>query len=340
MRQQEHAHSLEKEMPAGGTAGTSKSVIGESGDQSFTKNSPERQSENGPVAKLEWLKQVASDGSLPPNATRVAIAIASHVNGKSGVAWPSAERIAEILSLNSRSVRRCIGALVGGGYLAVEVGGGSASNRYSLLHDGVAPMTPASGGEATPDATVSTPGRYCQGGSGASVRGARALAPYELLENNSERELGERTLSLERVAEIIPIDRGEERFNRTRGGGKQLAIPVEIVESSAEPRDFAAFWHVYPKKIGRLEAGPAFSEALKHADASEIIAGARRYAEARQAAESDPVERERFTKSAERWLKGRHWRDEYAAPRPAGLGRHAAEALADAYGDEDWGVIR
>jgi hypothetical protein len=135
------------------------------------------------------------------------------------------------------------------------------------------------------------------------------------------------------VAEVIPIGRGEERFKRTRVGGKQLSIPVEIVESSAEPRDFAAFWYFYPKKIGRLEAAQAFGEAIKHADVEEIIAGARRYADARLAAEADPVERERFTKSPDRWLRGRHWRDEYAAPRPAGVGKHFAAALKVLGGD-------
>lgn len=330
----------EKEKPADGAAGFSKN-IGESGDSSFTKYSSDRQSENGPVAKMRWLDRVASDEHLPASATRVAFAIAAHINARSGIAWPSVERIGDLLKLNPRSVRRCISALVSGGYLAVEFGGGSVSSKYTLLHDddhiemvnrtteadqGVAPRTELSlGDEATPDRIVPTPGHFCPGTPDRIVPTPRTKMSGELSENNSLKEPSEGTHSL-REGEIIPFVRGEDRKPAKRG---QQVIPLDGGSGKRDPEGFAEFWLVYPKKAGQFEAAEAFREAIKHADAGEIIAGAQRYAEARRAAEHDPVQRERFTASAEKWLRGRRWRDEHAAPRPPGVGKHFAAALAD-----------
>ncbi|MGJ0426970.1 helix-turn-helix domain-containing protein [Methylocystis sp.] len=329
----------EKEKPAGGTAGSSEDRD-DLDRSSFTKNSPDRQSENGLIARWRWIDQVAFDRDLPPSAVRVAIVVASHVNASTGTAWPSIDRLAEILGVVPNCIRKSIKGLVQGGHLDMELGGGrNAPNRYRLIAkeehiESSKRCTAVQGYEEKPCTDVHETLHGCsRNPAQAFTKPCTGVKGNSL--KNTPNENAEGTLSIERVAEVIPIDRGDERFKRTRGGGKQLSIPVEIVESTAEPRDFAAFWLVYPKKVGRLEAVAAFGEALKHAVSSEIIAGAQRYAESRLAAESDPIERERFTKSAERWLKGRHWRDEYATPRPAGLGRHAAEALAEAYGD-DW----
>lgn len=340
MSNQERAPDIDKKRPAGGTTGQSNR--GDLSGSSFTENSPGRQSENGVVAKMRWLDRVVIDATLPPNATRVAYAISAHVNARSGIAWPSVERLADLLELNPRSVRRCIGALVGGGYLAVEFGGGSVSNKYSLLHDDghvemvnratdadrcVAPLTEMSGDdETTPDKIVCTPGQNCPGTPDRIVRGPLALPPYEPSDNNPLKEPSEGTLSIDRGAAIIRIDRGEGRFKRTRRGGEQLSIPVEVVESRVEPNGFREFWFAYPLKNGRFEAAEAFREALKHADAEVIVAGARRYDRWLQTAKPDPVERATFTKHAKNWLRCRHWTDEYAAPRPPGIGRAMAVA--------------
>jgi hypothetical protein len=339
MSNQERAPDIDKKRPAGGTAGQSNR--GDLSGSRLTANSPDRQ---GLLARWRWIDQIASDKNLPPNATRVAVAIASHINGDTGAAWPSIDRLADILGLVANSVRKSIRAMVRGGHLAVEIGGGSASNRYRLIakadHTELSKRRPADPctqmhpSEAAP--LHASAGDPC-----ISVEGTPAFpctpplhanAP-ELSYKNSPNEHAEATRSLERVAEVIPIGRGEGRFKRTRRGGQQLSIPVEVVDSTAEPRDFAAFFHIYPKKVGRLEAVEAFREAIKHADAGEIIAGAQRYAEARRAAEPDPVQRERFTASADKWLRGRRWRDEHAAPRPPGVGKHFAAALADLEAD-------
>jgi hypothetical protein len=67
---------------------------------------------------------------------------------------------------------------------------------------------------------------------------------------------------------------------------------------------FDEFWQVYPRKVAKDKARPAFEKALKRADFDEIMAGVRRYASTRSGA--DP----QFTAHASTWLTAGRWADE------------------------------
>jgi hypothetical protein len=69
-------------------------------------------------AIFTWLNRVASDGTLPPAAFKLAYIISQHINRKSRIAWPSQETLAEAMGLKSeRSIRRLSEALEAGGHL-------------------------------------------------------------------------------------------------------------------------------------------------------------------------------------------------------------------------------
>jgi hypothetical protein len=93
---------------------------------------------------------------------------------------------------------------------------------------------------------------------------------------------------------------------------RAVSKPSKVKKQTAEPEGFAEFWSIYPRKIARGAARGAFSRALEKAPVPEIIAGARRYAHAREG--EDP----RFTKHPATWLRAEGWLDE---PEPPGRRR-------------------
>ncbi len=66
---------------------------------------------------------------------------------------------------------------------------------------------------------------------------------------------------------------------------------------------FDAFWAAYPRREGRLDAMKAYTQALKHATADTILAGAMRYAQ------SCSPER-KYQKLPGGWLRAGRWLDE------------------------------
>lgn len=88
---------------------------------------------------------------------------------------------------------------------------------------------------------------------------------------------------------------------------------------------FAAFWLVYPRKVGKLSAQKAWAKAIKAApDPQVLVEGAARYAQQRAGQE------QRFTKHPATWLNGGCWMDEPAqrAPAPpAAMGMFRRSAL-------------
>lgn len=69
-------------------------------------------------------------------------------------------------------------------------------------------------------------------------------------------------------------------------------------------RDFEAFWAVYPRREARGAAMKAYGRALARAGPDQILAGAKRYAAARQDEEAQ------YTKMPATWLNADCWLDE------------------------------
>ena len=68
---------------------------------------------------------------------------------------------------------------------------------------------------------------------------------------------------------------------------------------------FEDFWQVYPKKVGKQDARKAWPKAIKAADLSAIVEGARSYA-----ASHEPSYE--FWKNPSGWLTGKRWQDQPA----------------------------
>lgn len=80
---------------------------------------------------------------------------------------------------------------------------------------------------------------------------------------------------------------------------------------------FDTFWKIYPRRIGKLDALRAYTQALRHSTADEINEGAKRFAQER--AGEDP----KFTPHPATWLRAGRWMDEVVDAAPS-----AAERIA------------
>lgn len=118
-----------------------------------------------------------------------------------------------------------------------------------------------------------------------------------------------------------------EQGNRGTGEKEQGRNPSSIADADGptesfelievpDPRPseaelFERFWAEYPRKDGKKRAREKFTQALKRADAEDIIDGAHRY-------NMDPNRSQAFTKQATTWLNGEHWEDPPLPPRSDG----------------------
>lgn len=104
-------------------------------------------------------------------------------------------------------------------------------------------------------------------------------------------------------------------------------VQMLFAASSEAPQTFDTFWATFPRRVAKLDAKRAYDKALKLATATEIIAGAQRYAAATSRTEMQ------FIKHPATWLRGGGWLDDIEAisgsaqPR-RGLG-HFAVAIAE-----------
>jgi hypothetical protein len=80
--------------------------------------------------KLRWLDQVMFDPKSADTDLAVAYVIAHHVRREYGDAVIDQKRIADLLRIGERSVRRSLDRLEANGHLAVKAGHGLQTNRY------------------------------------------------------------------------------------------------------------------------------------------------------------------------------------------------------------------
>jgi len=88
------------------------------------------------AAKRERLRRaIICDGSLTPTAVKVGVALVEHINSKTGLAWPSADTLANLVHRSTRSVKSARQELIKRGHfeLAFRGGGRGLSNRYRAL---------------------------------------------------------------------------------------------------------------------------------------------------------------------------------------------------------------
>jgi DNA-binding transcriptional MocR family regulator len=87
-------------------------------------------------SKFLWCKSVWRSPHLSPGAVRTGLEIANHVNVKSGCAWPSEQRLAQLLGCSRKTVQRAVSELVAARLIYRKKQRGR-SNQYRLRFEAV-----------------------------------------------------------------------------------------------------------------------------------------------------------------------------------------------------------
>ena len=96
--------------------------------------------------------------------------------------------------------------------------------------------------------------------------------------------------------------------NGVRGTVREPEVEPKT-PSSVDEGAFDAFWDLYPRKVGKLDARRAWKGALKHASSDQIIAGLRVQLPSLTAQDA------RYRPHPATWLRGGRW-DDPVAPEP------------------------
>lgn len=101
-----------------------------------------------PRDRLAWHKQLVEDCVLSANAVRVAIALGSYFNNRTGRTFVGLKKLARELGLSLGTVRTATRQLASRGHLKVAIGGGRGwATEYSMVLKRVQPAAPFSGTE-------------------------------------------------------------------------------------------------------------------------------------------------------------------------------------------------
>lgn len=235
------------------------------------------------------------------NDRLVLLSLADHADDEEWECWPSLERIAVKALVSVRTVQRSIATLVELGELEVAPGGGRGrSNRYRLTGKPGQPVIVSSDGERVTDS------------AGKGDRFAETMTP--------EARKGDTCVQGTVREPSIEPPREPSRALATRNG--QVVTPMRpFPPSVSETQAFVAFWGVYPRKVGKGAARPAFERALRKTDLATIVASAVAFARHHEAEATET----RFIPYPAKWLNGEHWTDEKSETWGDRLDRWAAE---------------
>jgi hypothetical protein len=240
-------------------------------------------------AIFTWLNRVASDGTLPQAAFKLAYIISQHINRKSRIAWPSQETLAEAMGLKSeRSIRRLSEALEAGGHL-LTTRRKQTSLVYRLAQDRtelsyLGEQEPTEGEPAVVDNPESRP-------------------------DENVRSYDQDRTFLSSRPDIPVLKTGQEcppnhLNNHLRNQEVAKATPTKNKYS----KEFEEAWQAYPRRLGGTPKPPAakrFLSAVKAGTDPQIIIDAmKRFA----VAESHNVGTV-FIPQMIKWLNHERWLD-------------------------------
>ncbi|UKH48332.1 RepA-like replication initiator [Arthrobacter phage Lilmac1015] len=224
--------------------------------------------------------------------------LSTYLNPTSRIAWPSRQTLASRLGKSRpESIDRYLAELSGIG--AVEVvpryrpDGGRSSNAYRILR--------------TPPRDIAHRVPPLETEEAPPLKTAEEL---KTITNLEDRESSLRSDSRPATGSIPVIHKKPTTVDIPTGEALTLwGAPGTELEHRARDYDaFDEFWAAYPRKDDKKKARTAYAKALREASPSEILAGARRYAE-------DPNRDPAYTKYAGTWLNAGAWANGPLPPR-------------------------
>jgi hypothetical protein len=279
---------------------------------------------------------IRADRRLTSSEKIVCETIVDFMNAKTGATFPSDQAVSDRTGLCVRVVIRARFKLRKTGWLSWSSATGR-SNSYRLLTGNIGPI------QAELDALDAARKRTRGNQSGDAQNGATydsgvtpPMTPesHPLCHQSHTNTLSEPTEGTHRRKEVSEAALQRRKQVKEANNQKQeqkmkepTTTQLELMPAatSKPPRrrgtvpaslnaDFDRFWDAYPRKMCPEPARERFGRFVSNgiATADEMIAGARRYAEARQRDGGD----QKYTRFAWRWLDDGGWQNAYDEPAP------------------------
>ena len=199
-----------------------------------------------------------------PQALTLYLHILRHYNKSKGCAWPSQDRLAELMCVSTMTVKRRLKVLEKEQVITVVRGWDGykrAVNQYHLV------------------GTIGIPD----------------LEDINVTHGVAEEDLSDISVTQISNADVTQISNADvlrTRLNLTRS--KELDLKRYLPE-------FEEFWNAYPKRVGKGKAHAAFTKATQHTNAQTIIQAAAQYAQAPGLPEKQYIPHPTTWLNAESW---------------------------------------
>tara|TARA_R110000851_G_scaffold64798_1_gene147331 strand:- start:643 stop:1497 length:855 start_codon:yes stop_codon:yes gene_type:complete len=199
-----------------------------------------------------------------PQALTLYLHILRHYNKSKGCAWPSQDRLAELMCVSTMTVKRRLKVLEKEQVITVVRGWDGykrAVNQYHLV------------------GTIGIPD----------------LEDINVTHGVAEEDLSDISVTQISNADVTQISNADvlrTRLNLTRS--KELDLKRYLPE-------FEEFWNAYPKRVGKGKAQAAFTKATQHTNAQTIIQAAAQYAQAPGLPEKQYIPHPTTWLNAESW---------------------------------------
>jgi hypothetical protein len=259
------------------------------------------------IEKLLWLRQVAGDPDLPPQALRLAVVLAcDFINRDSREAWPSFPTLEERLGVKENAIRRASDAMEAAGHLLVKQGGGRRnSSRYRWI---IRPENTSNYGGVSDDKPLHERKGFAGGNPSVSDQKTppkRAGNPSVSRRKNPPKMEGE---PFDKNPMKEPIDGNPLSHKRESEGAQPSASDPLVSDAPDADRMFVAIFGRWLKRGGEKDARRAFMQALAAgADPEAIARGAAAYLAHRRRDRGGPAAVIQFTTPMARWLDDRGW---------------------------------
>ena len=277
------------------------------GAKSNQTNDILKQAAYGPVAKLKWLRTVASRPDIPRASLAACVILADMADAVTGICWPSFNTIATAIGTEPRHAKRAIAGAVDAALITVtEHGNRTRSNRYRINLDAV--------GSVTHDTT-----------EGSDIQGTRVVTSKA---EGSDIQ-GIKVVSPMTPESIHPSEHQAKdgwEISQAEGDAPRYALGGSLARQP-DKTDFADFWLAVGKRSTVSETEQLLREIVASGtEYGDILAGAKRWR-----AYND-VTGGRRAVAPVKWLSREKWRDDWTLPQrserqpPAATSKPTAKA--------------
>lgn len=263
-----------------------------------------------PLDRLDWLRLVMGSPVANPH-TKIALAIALRINGKTGECYPSKACLCEDTGMSDASVRRGVLALVNAGLLSVTFSNGRLANRYRLLMAPGNPVTsevvdatnPVTHDPVTPSNPV-----IHEGVNHSAHEGVKTPTPSPMKANPFTHDARNKGMNIGKNKELS-LSLSQPAESNPQPAAPAPERKLRVVKAVTDWPGFDDFWEAYPDKKAKKDARTAWNKLRPSPEITSAI-----LADLPMRRAQDRRWLDGFIPNPATYLNGERWHDSITPP--------------------------